>query len=270
MNIKISKKERIKLDEPEKLARIMQRILRRENKIDREKEHFWIAGLNNASTLLHIELVSMGSVHEAPAEPMNVYRVAILKGATQVIAIHNHPSNTMRPSAEDLDLTDRLIQVGHIIQIPMIDHFIISTTDWFSFEEEGLMMQLEQSEKYVPTYELINRIKQKETAIREEALAEERLARRKIEQQKEKAEKEKEKALLKMEEARLKMEKERRLREQEQREKEEERKKKEEAQQKLHTAVRNLHDNQMPLNQIASVLGITVEEAEAALKGRER
>ena len=256
MNIKISKKERIKLDEPEKLVRIMQRILRRENKIDREKEHFWIAGLNNAATLLHIELVSMGSVHEAPAEPMNVYRVAILKGATQVIAIHNHPSNSMRPSAEDLDLTDRLIQVGHIIQIPMIDHFIISPTDWFSFEEEGLMMQLEQSEKYVPTYELINRIKQKETAIREEALEAERKITRK-------AEKEKEKALLKMEEARLKMEEERKK-------KEEAEQKQQKAEQKLHTAVRNLHDNQMPLNQIASVLGITVEEAEAALKVKGR
>ena len=253
MNVKISKKERIKVDESEKLARIMQRILRRENKIDREKEHFWIVGLNNASTLTHIELVSMGSVHEAPAEPMNVYRVAILKGATQVIAIHNHPSNSMRPSPEDLDLTDRLIQVGLIIQIPMIDHFIISPTDWFSFEDAGLMLQLEQSEKYVPTYELINRIKQKETTIREEALEAERKLRRKVEAEKEEERKKKE-------EAEQQREKERLLKEQEQQLRRKER----------ITTVQNLHRNQMPVEQIAAILNITIEEVEAALKERER
>lgn len=181
MNVKLTQKERIQVTEPDALAKIMQRILLRENNIDREKEHFWIVGMNNAGTILHIELVSTGSVHEVPAEPMNVYRVAILKGATQVIAVHNHPSNIMRPSPEDLDLTDRLIQVGLIIQIPMIDHLIISPDDWYSFEEDGLMMQLEQSIKYVPSYELINRIREEERIVREEALAIEREIRRKVE-----------------------------------------------------------------------------------------
>ncbi len=54
----------------------MQRILLRENKIYREKEHFWIVGMNQALVILYIELVSMGSVRSTLVEPMNVFRVA--------------------------------------------------------------------------------------------------------------------------------------------------------------------------------------------------
>ena len=58
----------------------MQRLLLRENKFDKLKEHFWIVGMNESLIILYIELVSMGSVRSTLVEPMNVFCVAILKG----------------------------------------------------------------------------------------------------------------------------------------------------------------------------------------------
>ncbi|MDN3672437.1 JAB domain-containing protein [Flavobacterium branchiarum] len=168
MNIKITDKEKISVTTASDLYEIMQRILLRENKIDSEKEHFWMIGLNMANVILYIELVSMGSVKATVVEPMNVYRVAVLKGATSVIAVHNHPSGNMTASASDKDETDRLIQVGKILNINLLDHLIISTEKYMSFANIGLMAELEQSVKYVPTYQIQERIRDRELELKKE------------------------------------------------------------------------------------------------------
>lgn len=55
-------------------------------------------------------------------EPINVFRVAVMKNASRVIMVHNHPSGSLSPSEADKDITDRLIQVGRIL----VDHLIIT------------------------------------------------------------------------------------------------------------------------------------------------
>jgi DNA repair protein RadC len=168
MNVNITDKDKIEIGGSRDLYGIMQRILLRENEIDREKEYFWMIGLNLANTILYIELVSMGSVRATQVEPMNVYRVAVLKGATSVLAVHNHPSGRMTASETDKDITDRLIQVGKILNIEFLDHLIISPERYMSFVDTGLMAQLEKSQKYVPTYQIEERIRKQELEIREE------------------------------------------------------------------------------------------------------
>nr|VFJ47165.1 MAG: conserved hypothetical protein (putative transposase or invertase) [Candidatus Kentron sp. DK] len=80
----------------------------------------------------------------------------------------------MIPSEADKDVTDRLIQVDRILNIPVFDHLIITTRQFLSFEAEGLMEILRQSLKWVPPYEIELRIRNEELRIREEAV---RLAR---------------------------------------------------------------------------------------------
>lgn len=189
MNIKLTEKDKIRVENPKDIFGIMQRILKRENKIDREKEHFWIVGLNQAGTILYIELVSLGSTRATVVDPMNVYRVAILKNATRVIAVHNHPSLALNISKEDEDLTDRLMHVGDILGITMEDHLIITPEKFISFRAMGIMEILAQSTKYVPTYKVIERVRKEEQAIREEALKTERELREKERLRREEAEK---------------------------------------------------------------------------------
>ena len=170
MTIDLTEEQKIKLINSDDVYSVMQEILLREEKIDQEKEHFWMIGLAQNNRMQYIELVSMGSVNATTVEPMNVYRVAVLKGAVNVIMVHNHPSGELKPSDEDKDLTDRLIQVGRILNIKVIDHLVISVKSYLSFSDTGLLAELEQSTKWIPQFELIERIKKEEKKIREEAV----------------------------------------------------------------------------------------------------
>jgi DNA repair protein RadC len=174
MTIEINEEHKIKLLNSDDVFSVMQKILLREQKIDQEKEHFWMIGLEQNNRILYIELVSLGSVKATTVEPMNVYRVAVMKGAVKVLMVHNHPSGELKPSETDKDLTDRLIQVGRILNIKVIDHIVISLISYLSFSDTGLLSELEQSTKWVPQYELIDRIRQEEKKIRNQALKEAR------------------------------------------------------------------------------------------------
>ncbi|MDF0605844.1 JAB domain-containing protein [Neisseriaceae bacterium TC5R-5] len=134
MQTKLSDKGKKQISHPDDVYAIMQRILLRENKTDREKEHFWIIGMNTAGYILYIELVSLGGVRSTTVKPMNVYRIAVMKNATRIIAVHNHPSCSLKPSESDKDVTDRLIQVGRILNIKLEDYLIISTHHYVSFK----------------------------------------------------------------------------------------------------------------------------------------
>ena len=170
MDIKLGKNDKRYIEGSDDVFSIMQRVLLRENKIDKEKEHFWIIGMNEAGYILYIELIALGSVKAVNIEPMNVYRVAVMKNATRVIAIHNHPTGRLAPSKADLDITDRLIQVGRILNIALVDHLIISTEAYESFKTMGIMDDLEKSLTYVPTYQVIEQIRKEEKAIARDAV----------------------------------------------------------------------------------------------------
>ncbi|NOU19846.1 MAG: DNA repair protein [Bacteroidales bacterium] len=170
MNIKLTRKQRIKIRSCDDAFKVMKEILLREDKIDRDKEHFWVMGLAPSTRIQYVELVSLGCVAATYAEPINVFRFALTKGCTKVILIHNHPSGNLTPSEKDIDLTDHLIQVGRIIKVEVLDHLVISTKSFEGFGDLGLMNKLAESTKYVPPFELIERIRTEEKKIREEAV----------------------------------------------------------------------------------------------------
>ena len=152
MNIKLKEEQKIKVSGPQDIYPIMQRILMRECKTDRDREHFWTISLDTASRILNIELVSMGTVNKTLVEPMEVLSIPLQKRAVKLILVHNHPSGQLIPSSDDKDLTDHLIQACRIMNIPVDDHLIITETSYYSFKDNGLLAELENSTKYVPQY----------------------------------------------------------------------------------------------------------------------
>lgn len=158
MNIELTQSERIKILNSDDIYDIMQRILLREDRIDQNREHFWVIGLENNNRILFIELISLGSVNKTLVEPMEVFSFALQKRAVKIILCHNHPSGELKPSDADLDITDRLIQVGIIVDTLVVDHLIITPTTYLSFENTGLLAELNLSTKYVPQYVLEQRI----------------------------------------------------------------------------------------------------------------
>ena len=159
MTIPLKAGEKKKLLNASDTYEIMQRVLLRENRIDRNREHLWTISLDTANRLLALELVSMGSVNKTIAEPMEIFSVPLQKRAVKIILIHNHPSGQVKPSAADKDLTDQLIQCGELLHVPLADHLIISEKTYYSFEENGLLAGLQKSTRYVPDYKLKAKLK---------------------------------------------------------------------------------------------------------------
>ena len=181
MDIKLAKNDKRYIEGTDDVYNIMKNVLLRDNKIDQEKEHFWIVGMNLAGYILYIELIALGSYKSVDVEPMNGFRVAVMKNASRVIAVHNHPSGRLSPSVTDKDITDRLIQVGQILNIEFVDHLIISSESYTSFRSIGLMDELEKSLKYVPTYQVVEQIRKEEKRIAKQKLDLEKERREKLE-----------------------------------------------------------------------------------------
>lgn len=167
MDIQLTEAEKIKVLNSDDIYSIMQKVLLREQKIDQNREHFWVIGLESNQRILFIELISLGTVNKALVEPMEVFSFALQKRAVKIVLCHNHPSGELKPSEADKDITDRLIQVGLIVDTPVVDHLIISTKSYLSFVDIGLLAELEKSTKYVPPYVLIERAKEEAAKIAE-------------------------------------------------------------------------------------------------------
>ncbi len=132
----------------------MKQILLRESKYGITKEHFWVVGVGFDNRILYIELISLGSISTSVVNPNEVLRFAVQKNAPKIILIHNHPSETLKPSEEDKDLTNRLIQAAKLVKTEVIDHLIITPKGYYSFVDSLLFAELLESKKYVLYYEL--------------------------------------------------------------------------------------------------------------------
>jgi len=165
MDIHLTEAEKIKVLTSDDIYKIMQTILLREQKIDQNKEHFWIIGLANNLNLLFVELIGLGTVNKVLVNPMEVFSFALQKRAVKIMLCHNHPSGELKPSKDDKDTTDRMIQVGKIVGTPVLDHLIITERSYLSFNDVGLMEELEQSTKYIPPYQLVEKIRKEALAI---------------------------------------------------------------------------------------------------------
>ncbi|PZF74999.1 JAB domain-containing protein [Taibaiella soli] len=149
MNVRLSKEQKVTILNSEDIYKIMQQVLLRENKIRRNQEHFWVIGLDNAHKILFIELVALGSNNIVSVKPPEVFRMGIYKTAIKVVLVHNHPSGVVHNVSDaDMHLTDRFYKVGKLIQIEVLDHLVISETDFFSFREYGIMEQIDKSGRY--------------------------------------------------------------------------------------------------------------------------
>ena len=80
-------------------------------------------------------VVSIGTLNASLVHPREVFREAIRRGAAAIICGHNHPSNSVKPSQDDIKLTRRLDSAGTLLGITLLDHVIITDNDWLSLRE---------------------------------------------------------------------------------------------------------------------------------------
>lgn len=107
--------------------------------MDLDHEESWALLLNNNAKLIRCVHLSYGGLTETSVDLRILMRYALLANATCFILIHNHPSGRMTPSNADCELTRKVKHAGETMNIRMLDHVIVSDSDYYSFSENGRM-----------------------------------------------------------------------------------------------------------------------------------
>lgn len=102
-------------------------------------EEFWIIYLNNSNKVLSKSQLSKGGITGTLVDVRLVYKAALEMGAVSIILSHNHPSGALQPSEADKQITRKLKLAGESLDIRILDHLIITETNYYSFADEGVL-----------------------------------------------------------------------------------------------------------------------------------
>ena len=103
------------------------------------KEVFMLGMLDNQNRLINCEQISEGTINEAAVYPRDVIKTVLNNNANSVIFAHLHPGGSLKPSKQDLEVTDKLAKALQTISVKVIDHIIVADDKFFSFAEKGLI-----------------------------------------------------------------------------------------------------------------------------------
>lgn len=99
------------------------------------RERFAVLLLDVKNRLLGTQVITIGTATETLAHPRDIFREVIRQGATRLIVAHNHPSGSVEPSNEDIQLTRQLLAAAQILNIPLLDHLILGNGDHLSLRQ---------------------------------------------------------------------------------------------------------------------------------------
>ena len=103
----------------------------------RRNEHFYIIGLDASSTVVGAPMICSGDISEVPAYPRQIVQAALALNAHSVVMCHNHPGGIARPSQQDIETTEQLIDALSAIGIVVLDHLIIVGNNCYSMSLQG-------------------------------------------------------------------------------------------------------------------------------------
>ena len=106
---------------------------------DEPREHFCAAFLDSKNNLISTRTIHIGTLNASMVGAREVFREAIRENAASLIVVHNHPSGDTVPSPEDIGVTRKLVEVGKMLDILLLDHLIIGSDGYTSLNERGLL-----------------------------------------------------------------------------------------------------------------------------------
>lgn len=99
------------------------------------QEQLIVMSLNSQLDVIASDTIAIGQISSIVVSPREVFQIALLNNASSIILAHNHPSGHLVPSQEDTALTQKLREIGQLLQVPVNDHFIVTIDDYYSFAE---------------------------------------------------------------------------------------------------------------------------------------
>lgn len=106
---------------------------------DLTHEEFWVLLLNKANKQIGKYKISSGGISSTIVDSRIILKYAIENLASNVVLVHNHPSGSLSPSRDDIELTKKIIIGCKALDIIVLDHIIIGQNKYYSFSDEGLL-----------------------------------------------------------------------------------------------------------------------------------
>ncbi len=131
---KIGVEEDIVYNNPEVIGSYYMEQMRHEN-----QEVVLLLCLSSKGRLLNRKVISRGDINTAILNPREVFAEAISHRAASIILLHNHPSGDPTPSREDVEITERIMQAGRLVGIPLTDHLVIGDKAFVSMRQSHLL-----------------------------------------------------------------------------------------------------------------------------------
>jgi DNA repair protein RadC len=103
------------------------------------QEEVKVVFLNRANIVLGIYALSKGGISGTVIDIRIILGIALKSNASYIILAHNHPSGNLNPSESDKTITQKLKRACEIVEIPLLDHLIITKEGYFSFSDDGLL-----------------------------------------------------------------------------------------------------------------------------------
>lgn len=103
------------------------------------QEVFGILILDTKNKIVAVHEISRGTLNASMVHPREVFKPAVLHNAAAIICFHNHPSGEPKPSKEDIETTNRLVEAGKIMGIEVLDHIIVGDDKYTSLKEMGVI-----------------------------------------------------------------------------------------------------------------------------------
>lgn len=102
-------------------------------------ESFYAIALNRANAVIGCWQVSHGGMNACIVDVRPLFMTALNVLASRIIVAHNHPSGNLKASSEDYTITERIVECGKLLEIPLLDHLIITKDDYYSFADNGTL-----------------------------------------------------------------------------------------------------------------------------------
>jgi DNA repair protein RadC len=127
-------KELTKIGSSTDVCKLMQPLIG-----DLPHEEFWCLLLNNSNKVIYKFQLSKGGLTQTVVDIRMLFKTVLEHLATAIILVHNHPSGQLNPSMADKDITQKIKQAGTTLDIKLLDHLIITATNYLSFADEGIL-----------------------------------------------------------------------------------------------------------------------------------
>jgi len=106
---------------------------------DLQTEEFWAIFLNHQNKILYKTCLFRGGIASSVADVRVVFKTALEHLSTQIIVAHNHPAGSLKPSKEDINITQKIKDAGKLLDIDLLDHLILTQNNYYSFKDEGIL-----------------------------------------------------------------------------------------------------------------------------------